>query len=60
MRHKIQRAQIIDPCDVIGMAMGEQHRIDMAEINPQRLFAQIRPGIKQKRLPIHLKQCRGS
>ena len=53
-----QLAQIIDAVGVIGMIMGDDHRIEMGDARHQQLLAQIRPAIDQHTLAGRLDKAR--
>ena len=44
---KAQRPQIVQPEDVVGMAVGIENCVNAGELVAQCLFAKIRPGIDQ-------------
>lgn len=52
----------LEPADVVGMAMGQEDHIDIAEVDiqfPGITYQQIRcPGIEQKRIVTCLVECR--
>src|SRR3712207_8772188 len=43
----VQGAHLVKPHDVVGMRVGQQHRVDPADAAGEELGAQIRPGIDQ-------------
>jgi hypothetical protein len=54
-RRPLQRvvaAQLVEAEDVVGVAVGEEHRIHADETEPQRLRPQVRRRIHQHRQPI--------
>ena len=44
---KTQWTKVIEAEDMIGMRMGIQNRINIANVLPQSLFAKIRTGVDQ-------------
>ena len=44
---EVETSQVIDTMDMIGMGMGEQDRVDMRDIFPERLFSQVCGGVHQ-------------
>ncbi len=55
---KIQRPDVIKAEDVIDVAVSDEHRIELADICPQCLLAEIRRGIDEDRLPFMLDEDR--
>jgi hypothetical protein len=55
---KIERAQVVEARDMIGVRVCQQHTIEPAQPDRQRLLAQIRPGVEQERQARHLEQRR--
>ena len=45
--HFAEAAQIVEAHDVIGVGMGEDHRIEAVELFAQRLLAQVGRGVDQ-------------
>ena len=46
MQH--DRSEIVDPVGLIGMLMGQEHRIDVIDIGVDQLLAQIGRGVDQR------------
>ena len=58
--YEIERTDVIQPCRVITMRMGEEHRIQMTHPGTQHLLTEIRPGVHHQHLPLMFNQNGGS
>lgn len=50
--------QIIHASDMIGMGMGDQHRVDTGVSGGKKLVANVRPGIHKEIEPVFLNKKR--
>lgn len=47
-------SQIIDPVDVVGMAVSVQHPVQMGDMGPDHLQSELRTGIDDVSVPVML------
>ena len=45
----IERPQVVDPMDVVGMRVGDEHAIDAPDVRADQLFADVGPDVDQHR-----------
>jgi len=44
---EVEAAQIVDAVDVVGVGVGQKHRVDVRYPLAQHLFAEVRRGVHQ-------------
>ena len=49
---RVEAADLVEPEDVIGVAVREEDGVDAADAERQRLRAQVGSGIDQQRVPV--------
>ncbi len=57
---EIERAHVVQAHDVVGVGVGEEHRIQMVDARAQRLSAEIRRGVDEHVAPLVAHQDRGA